>query len=117
MSIQFCLKNRVRHVRPQPSTESDDGRVAACSMLWAPFVASSSSLPSSVSSGSESIMLSHPPIPNLLIFTWLQDILEIPMVEAAHQTVEPIKMEPHTNTSASMFLYVLRLLCCLFRRV
>jgi hypothetical protein len=70
--------------RPQPLTEYDDGRVAVCAMLEAPSMVSSSSLSSSDSSGSESIMASPLPIPDLLISAGLQDMLEMLEVEAAH---------------------------------
>jgi hypothetical protein len=71
-------------VWPQPSTEYDDGRVAVCAMLKAPSMVSSSSSSSSDSSGSESIMALPLPIPDLLISTGLQDMLEMLEVEAAH---------------------------------
>jgi hypothetical protein len=60
-----------------------------------------------VTSNSESIMASPPLISDLLISTGLDDIPEMPEAATAHQTVETIVMEPRTNTSAGMFLYIL----------
>jgi hypothetical protein len=83
-------------VRPQPLTEFDDGRVAACAMLGASSVVSSSSSSSSDSFGSVSI-----------ISAGLDDIPKMLDAETAHQMVETIAMEPRTDTSAGMFLYIL----------
>jgi hypothetical protein len=69
---------------------------------------SSSSLSSSDSSYSESTRALPPPIPDLLISSVLQDIPDMPEVEATHQMMEPVEMKPHADASAGMLLYILQ---------
>jgi hypothetical protein len=94
-------------VRSQPPTGFDHGRVVACAMLGASSVVSFYSSSSSDSSGSESIMASPLPIPDLLISAGLADIPEMSEAETAHQMVETVMTGPRTDTSAGMFLYIL----------
>jgi hypothetical protein len=94
-------------MRPQPPTESDDGRVAVCATLEAPSVVSSSTSSSSDPSGSESIMALAPPVPDLLISAGLEDIPEMTEVEVAYETVNLIETVPCADISADMLLYIL----------
>jgi hypothetical protein len=67
----------------RPTSESDDDRVAACSMLDVVSVASSLSSSSSESSTLDSIPASPPPIPDLVIPSELPDIPKMRELEAA----------------------------------
>jgi hypothetical protein len=76
-------------------------------MLGALSMVSSWAFSLSDSSGSESIMASPLPIPDLFISVGLDDIPEMPEAETVDQMVDSVAMEPHADTSANMFLYIL----------
>jgi hypothetical protein len=52
-------------------------------------------------------MSSPPPVPDLRISAGLEDILEMPAVEATHEMVNPIETVPRADVSYGMFFYIL----------
>jgi hypothetical protein len=79
----------------------DDGRVVTCAMLGASPTVLHSASSSSDSSGSESIIASPPPVPDMVISLVLPDISEVP---------EPVEAGSHMETSTDMFCIFLDVL-------
>jgi hypothetical protein len=55
------------------------------------------------------LMVSPPPVLDMVISVFLPDISEVPQAEATYQA-EPVKMGPHTETSVGMFCIFLDVL-------